>query len=430
MKLLPFKNHNRLISLYFVNSFIVFIWWLVFNPGFFAPDSLGIINKSVAKSITSEYTQVWGIFVYFFSFGGKHPELATLFFSQLFSFSFTTLGLCLFKEKIARMATIAMAMTPTFGALGITLWHDVPATSGLMLGISGFLKYKNNVKHSQFYIFFGLFFSTFRHNTLFTLSLCLLLAAFLWNRSLIRFVLLSSVLIGSLAFTLDSHNTPTINVYSDGAVNWMRYDISCYASDPNSEDFFSSHFNDNGSRKLWESKRACTWFNDSAAWRIRYDQMNSQTVSAWFSLFLKNPISILKIHLERNSYLVPIPFYGLPHPPFLHTKIDDNPHGIHFWHSDLSQTLRIYPRIWNYFNFIFGWSGLWLLYTFIVGFFSKNKGIILVGILGLTLNLGLFVTAVIPDARYTAFTLLIGQLVFLSNVFALFNRYLSSRNKL
>jgi hypothetical protein len=99
--------------------------------------------------------------------------------------------------------------------------------------------------------------------------------------------------------------------------------------------------------------------------------------------------------------------------PFIHTTIESPGENIYFLNADLSEKLRIYPRIWNYFNFIFGYSGLWLVIIFLLAWRKRNPMYLGLGLLGLVLNGGLFVFAIISDARFSLFVLIASQLIVL-----------------
>jgi hypothetical protein len=401
-----------------INSFLTFSWWLVFNPGFFAPDSLGILNMVSSDAITSEYTQVWGLAVDVLTLSGTHPAIATLIFSQLLSISFSVIALTLFKEKTARYSSLAIILTPTFGAMAITLWHDIPSTSGLFLATAGILRFRNSPRKSQILIICGFFFAAFRYNGLLTVSIAgLIYAAHTKQKKLATFVTLSTLVMGLGFYALDVNNSKVVNAYSDGSVNWMRYDISCYASKKtvNSEKFFMQNFDDKYSDQFWQSKSACTWFNDSDAWSKRNSFNNDKMREVWANLFISDPKFIFETHLRRNSYLIPFPIYGLPNPPFLHTKIDENIHAISFTSPTVSENARAYPRAWNFFNNIFAWGGFWLGVIFAFAWVRKAASMFTVFGIGVIISLGLFITAVIPDGRYVLFILLLGQLILAAN---------------
>jgi hypothetical protein len=109
--------------------------------------------------------------------------------------------------------------------------------------------------------------------------------------------------------------------------------------------------------------------------------------------------------------------------------------GIEFLNPSLTQKMRFFPRIWNYFNFFFGYSGLWLLLIFAFAFWKKNPVYFGLGIVGLVLNSGLFIFAIIADGRFSLYTLIVGQLLtldFLVNKIALYpklRQLLNSRRR-
>ena len=141
--------------------------------------------------------------------------------------------------------------------------------------------------------------------------------------------------------------------------------------------------------------------------------MRANLVAAWFKLAKAHPEFILKVHAKRNAYLVPLPIFGLPSMPFLHTTIEYPNEGIRFLNPGIAEMARVYPRIWNYFNFIFGYVGFWLLIIFYFGWKRKSQSYLQIGLLGLILTLELFIASAISDARYGLFVLVTGQLIFI-----------------
>ena len=175
----------------------------------------------------------------------------------------------------------------------------------------------------------------------------------------------------------------------------MRYDLSCYAASSTDQEFFQKEFQGKATLQDWSSQSSCTWFNDSKVFYQRSDFIDQKIPSAWVALAKSDPVFVLSTHLRRNAYLNPIPLFGLPSMPFIHTTIEIPEKGITFWNPSLSESLRIYPRSWNYLNYIFGYSGFWLLLIFLFAWWKKNSLYLAIGILGLILNSGIFVFAII-----------------------------------
>ena len=397
-----------------INAFIAFLWWLAFNPGFYSGDSFAAINMARSGNISSEWTAIWAIAVKFLTINGSHPELATLFFSQLFAFSISLFAHSLFKGKSAIWGSAVLCVTPLAGAMGITLWHDIPMTSGFLLVATGYLRYVRKEPHAIALLTFGLVFSSFRYNGIPTILLSLiLLAIFFRPKKFIVVALVSTIGVGVLTSGLDTRFSPPTSTHSDGLINWMRYDLSCYAANFSDEEFFLKEFKGKTTLEFWKSSQACTWFNDSEAFFKRPANLSGNIPSAWLALTLKEPLFVLTTHMKRHEYLNPLPFYGPPRMPFIHTTIEFPGENIYFMNPDLSEKLRIYPRIWNYFNFIFGFSGFWLMMIFIFAWRKRNRNYFGLGVLGLVLNGGLFVFAIISDARFSLFVLISSQLIVL-----------------
>jgi hypothetical protein len=407
-----------------MNSSIMLFWWLAFIPGFYSGDSFAVIQMAREGVISSEWTTIWAIFVKFLTFNGAYPGIATLFFSQILAFSLTIYAHSIFRGPVATWSSFVLSMTPLVGAMGITLWHDIPMTAGFLLVASGILRFTKKDPYSFAYLISGVFLAGFRYNGIPTILLTLTLFLFLAkSKKVILVGLVLSISIGGLTSLMDSRFSPPTSTHSDGFINWMRYDLSCYAAKSNDDDFFQNEFGSKVTREFWKSSQACTWFNDSKAFSDRPLYVTEKIPSAWLALALKDPVFILSTHMKRHEYLNPLPFFGPPNMPFIHTTIEFADKGIKHRNVEVAEKLRIYPRIWNYFNFIFGYSGLWLVLIFYFAWTKRNSVYLGLGILGLVLNASLFTFAIISDARFTLYVLITGQLIVVGE----FIRYLQRK---
>jgi hypothetical protein len=120
--------------------------------------------------------------------------------------------------------------------------------------------------------------------------------------------------------------------------------------------------------------------------------------------------------------LIPLPIYGLQKIPFIHSTIELSDKGISFLNPTLVEIVRNYPRAWNYFRWIFGYSGLWLLVIFAFAIYKRNQFYFQIGIVGAVLNVTLFIVAVIPDGRFSLFVIVAGQLILLSEITEILHR--------
>jgi 4-amino-4-deoxy-L-arabinose transferase-like glycosyltransferase len=336
-------------------------------------------------------------------------------FSQLLAASVTYFLLAYFESKKALALSIIFCSTPIVGAMGITLWHDIPMTAGFLLFLGALRKMESGNKWDYLTLISGGILASFRYNGLPTLIVFIVLViALSKNRRNLVGVLAILVTLSGLSVALNTAYKSDLNVQSDGFIDWMRYDISCYASNTNSDSFFESNFDGELNRNDWSSKSACTWFNDSTAFGVRTNSVNKAIPRAWLNLATTKPLFVLKTHLDRHKYLVPVPYSGLPNMPFIHTTIEFPNKDLNFTYPKVSEVLRIYPRIWNYFNFVFGYAGLWLSMLFFVAWRRKNFEILKLALLGLVLNSSLFVFASISDGRFTLPLLISAQIILLS----------------
>ena len=175
-----------------INALIMLIWWLAFNPGFFSGDSFGVIEMVRNGNLSSEGTVIWAIFVKYLTINGSHPELATLFFSQILGFSVSVFANTLFTGKTAVRGAAILCGTPLVGAMGITLWHDIPMTSGFLFAVVGLHRLKQKEPHSYAFLLIGIFFASFRYNGLPTLIVsCFLLVVIFTKATALRITKLS-----------------------------------------------------------------------------------------------------------------------------------------------------------------------------------------------------------------------------------------------
>jgi hypothetical protein len=400
-----------------INSVIAFVWWLVFNPGFYSRDSFAVLEMARTGNISSEWTAPWALLVRILTLDGAHPELATLFFSQILTLSLSIFALTLFEKNIAWLSTVLIMLSPLGGAMGITLWHDIPMTAGFLFFIAGFVRCFQKKAYGILLMIAGAAFSSFRYNGLPTLILMALI--FLVVNRKFRVVLAAlAILFGVILSTsiLNTQFAKQINVQSDGITLWMKYDLSCYAGTSNDDTFFEKQFYGKVSRIDWADPSACTWFRMIANVKTSNIDAEENFIKAWKNLAFEHPGFVLSTHVKRNEYLVPLPINGFSNPPFIHSIIEVQNQGVEFWNLGIAEPARAYVRIWNLFNWFFGYSGFWMLLIGIFAYIRKNLNYWLIFIMALTLNSSLFVFAVISDGRYALPVLLSGQLILLAEI--------------
>lgn len=423
MTLTKFRTLPRLWKMVCINSLVMLVWWIIFYPGFYSLDSFAVIDMAKQGPITSDWTAIWPLMVKLLTFNGSHPAFATLIFSQIFSISLTLFANEISRETKHFSASIILSATPVVGAMGVTLWHDIPMTSGFFLILTGINGYRIGNRYSKTIIILGVFLLGFRFNGVPTFVLAVLIfLVFFKNRKPNALLLLSLIVFGIFFSTLNIYFSAPERTQSAALIEWMRYDIACFAGSTKDEAYFANAFNGNSSRKNWESDQACTWFISDEASKLRNSKIDSLIPSAWIKLLKKDPGFILETHLKRNSYLIPFPIYGLQKIPFIHSTIELSGKGISFLNPTLVESVRNYPRAWNYFNFIFGYSGLWLFVIFAFAIYKKNQFYFQIGIVGAVLNVTLFIVAVIPDGRFSLFVIVVGQLILLSEIAEILHR--------
>lgn len=206
------------------------------------------------------------------------------------------------------------------------------------------------------------------------------------------------------------------------AQEWMRNDISCFADTVDGTGFVEKNIRNIGNTDTWRSKAACTFLNDA---NISYqDKVDAQKFlpSAWISLFRQDPWFVLKTHLQRNSYLIPFPFFGIPKAPFLHSTIEFKDQGIEWAFPSLAEQARTPMRLWNAIRGLTGWAGLWALVTLLLLAFTRKRELLPTFLMSISLIGILFVFSPIPDGRYALFALIAGQIAFIGKCFEWIDR--------
>lgn len=407
---------NRTIR---VNSLLTAIWWIVFSPGFYSGDSFAVIEMAKSGKITSEWTYIWAALTNFLSLNGQFPEIATLVYSQVFAFAVTVYSFAVFGSKGAGISSIVLCTTPLIGAMGVTLWHDIPMTTGFLLVIVGTLKVIRGEKWGIAYSIVGMLFSSFRYNGIPTILLFLIFLVLSSRQTRNLFFLLVICVLVLAGTTFTNTNSQSItNVQYEGFFDWMQYDLACYAAEHDDKKFFSEYFNDANDINAWKSSSACAWFNDSQVKNQQIPVDKSELITAWKQVFFSKPFYIINLHMKRHHYLLPIPIYGLQRVPFIHTNIEFSERGISPKFPDLYESLRIFPRVWNFFSFIFAQAGFWMMISLLTNRYRKEKVWNQPSVLSFILVLSLFVFAPIPDSRFALFVLISGQLGFLHALFS------------
>ena len=397
------------------NSTIIFILWIVFFPGFYSSDSFGAVEMAKTGEFTNSGTASWAIYVRLFSFFGNSIALLTLLGGLLLVFSTTTFAYEIFTKKTSAYASLLMSLTPLIWGMGLTLWHDILMTSGLLLVTSFMIKLHLGKKTSTLdlisKLILGSVLVSFRPNGLPVLIVFAIFFLILMQRRIIfRFlsiaisVTTSTTLIGSSVIL----GMSPINNYF--AQEWMRNDISCFAQSPQGVGFVEKNIPGIGDTQTWKSEQACGFLSQAT---ITYeDKVQAQEFvpRAWLSLLRQDPVFVLKTHLKRNAYLIPLPFYGLPTPPFLHSTIEFQNRGIEWAFPSIAEKARAPIRLWNLFHSFMAWAGFWVTIEVMLLLISKRRELLAPVVMALSLIVILFVFAPIPDGRYALFVLITGQL--------------------
>jgi len=374
------------------NSVVAVIWWIIFFPGFYSSDSFAAVNMAKSGDLVNSYTASWAIYVRVFSIFGNFIGLLTLINTLILVYSVTRFSYALLSKRTAAISSFVLTMTPLVAGMGITLWHDILMTAGLLLLAAFFTIYRQGDNYSK-NDFFSLLLPSavllsFRPNGLPTfLVFAVLLLIFSYRKSLIRpLALVLAITAGTTIFnSLVVVGADPINTHY--AQEWMRNDISCYAASP-----------------------------AGAGWVEQ-------------NMPLSDPAFVLKTHFDRNYYVVPLPINGLPSIPFLHSTIETADAGVAWAMPSVAEKARVVMRVGNALRPILAYAGMWLLLVLGALILLKRKEWLPTFLLGFSLLGILFVFAPIPDGRYALFVMLAGQLLVVGALVDGFDR-LRNRNKI
>jgi hypothetical protein len=403
------------------NSLVQFLSWFIFFPGFFSADSFAAVEMAKTGDLTNSYTASWALYVRFFSLFGNSIGLLTLFGGLLLVFSVTQFSYSIRAEKTAATASFLLTLTPLIWGMGNTLWHDIQMTSGLLLVTSFMVKIHRFQKVTRWEIgsqlILGSVLLSFRPNGLPTLLVfAFIFFVFIRERFILKYLLAAvstTVMTIVIASNLILGLNPINNYY---AQEWMRNDISCFANSVQGEGFVEKNIPGIGDTESWKSQDACVFLNRAAITYEEIIQAQKFIPGAWANLLKQEPLFVLDTHLRRNAYIVPLPFNGLPKPPFLHSTIEFKDLGIEWAFPALAEKARAPIRLWNILRGFTAWAGLWsaIALVLLIGF--KRRELFVPFLMSFSLIGVLFVFAPIPDGRYAMFALIVGQIALLGKL--------------
>ena len=397
-------------------------WWASFVPGFFSSDSFGALNEA-AGQITPAYTATWPLFLRTITFGGRFPALATLFDVMVLTYAVQLWAQAALTRPVGRIVALVMTATPLVGAIGITLWHDVPMTSGLLIvtavatSTAWFSTPLRRVDYVN--LLAGSTLVAFRPNGPATLMLFVGIAALVTRR---RSVIVYGAICAAIAVAVWGGATIVTGnrslVMPVFVQEWMRADLSCVLSrDASAVPQAERAFADIGGVEAWTRSNGCWGLNPLGLERSHLARSLEVVPAIWLATTLASPFAVLRAHVDRNAYLLPVPRLRVVQTPFIHSTIEFPQQGIEWVNPAWSERARIYVRLWNALRVVLAFAGLWLTVLVAIAFMSTRGkvpfALLPTVLMALALVTLLFITAPIPDARYALFVLITGQAVLL-----------------
>lgn len=394
------------------------IWWLSFYPGFYSGDSFGALDQAKSGHISNIYTAAWPLTLRILTFGGRVPALGTLACVLLLSYSVTYFCRIALPKSSIKVTTAILLVTPGVGAMGITLWHDIPMTAGLLLLLSVTVRTANFnlrlAKSDWIHLVLGAVLTSFRPNGLPTIIVYFVILL-LVNRStkVLKFGIVS-ILVALVFSTITTWAVGERSLVSSVyAQEWMRSDVACsWATSPSKvPSDIQRRMETVAPLPQWNNAAGCTFLNSLRLSSDQLDRSTKEVPGIWWQVFQSNPLGILRIHATRNAYLLPIPTTGAMHPPFINSIIEIPNRGISFAAPTVVSKLRPYVRVWNGLRPITAFAGLWLTIMLGLAIFSKRNrdSFIPAIIMSVAIEGLLFTFAPIPDGRYALPVLIVGQ---------------------
>jgi 4-amino-4-deoxy-L-arabinose transferase-like glycosyltransferase len=395
------------------------MWWAIFFPGFYSGDSFLALDMAQTGNLTNSGTASWAVFVRIFSLWGNAFPILSLLCGLLLVYATTQLAFALFQDSTAAVSSLLLSATPLVAGMGITLWHDIPFTAGLILVASfmiNTLRYeKRNLKRDFYALLLpGAVLTTFKPNGIATLIVFgLLLLCQRKTRRLYIYLLLPVSLAIALTLSLSYGvlKQDPINEYY--GQEWMRADISCFASTPQGTKLIESKIHQIRNVSEWASVEACTFLNNAPLSIEQKIAAQEFVPGAWVTILLNDPLFILNTHLQRHDYLFPNPLAPFPTVPFLHSTIEFKDRGVVWAFPTIAENARVVMRGWNALRGVVSWAGLWLLIMVVMIFRFKYQLLMPIFQMSIALVGLLFVAAPIGEGRYVLFVLIGGQLALL-----------------
>lgn len=421
-----FRNSK---SIYSLNLFVSFVYWLIFHPGLFSTDSFAALEMAKSGNLNNAFTASWALYVRYFSLHGQVMSLLTLINVLTLSYAVTRFCMILFGRKSAKFVAFGLCLSPGVSGIGITLWHDIPMTSGFLLILSSLIRLQKSpfaTKVSWIDLSLGAILITFRPNGLPTVALALFFAIAIRKlRVFVKPIVVTLTISGAVALTSSYMGIGQAPVNEYFSQEWMRNDISCFAANSETNQFEKITNIPKELHPSWKSDEACTFLNKFSLSEKERENSLNYVPRSWLKLFKNEPAFVFEIHLKRNAYLNPIPLYGVPSTPFLHTNIEFENRGVEWTFESFAQESRAVLRAWNFLRPVTGWVGLWLAIIIGVYLKEKNKFVELLLSFAASLVAILFIFAPIPDGRYGLFVLISGQAILLNQ---LYQRFSKARN--
>ena len=378
------KIESLSLVLYFVFQF----------PGRIGADANTAMALMRSGNSTSNWTELYFWFLKILTFNGHFIALVSFVGFAFFIFSLHFLTNQLWNICVRRSPIVyyIFILSPLAGVYGMTVDHNLQATTGNIFLIGLLVKFYNQKRFTvtdYALIVFAIFLSAM--SFIGVAGLLGFFASLLITRFPIR-NLLSLVLI-SVFVILGSTWLPAAPRSLGFKFTPLLMDIRCLVPNANVEisardlEFLATL----GPLETWKDPVSCIVAESSEFVRASVTQDNqAEIIKIWLRLVRDNPRYVLLAHVQRASVALP-PGISVPQPNGYETNLvlplgSNTPRWLHTWDGVLDdsryqteeiqkqpailsylQYVVIFPTIiLNNFSWFWGWGGLWLLVASVV----------------------------------------------------------------
>lgn len=365
------------------------LWIMAASPAVMSADSLVIWNEIQTGQYTDAHPIFYTLLVRFLSIGGEHLLLVSIGQSILVYAALMVLFRALSGPgnwKRAIVFSCVMGLTPYAGAMAVTIWKDVAATSFLLLGASFLIlsfEKAERLSPKSTYLVIGFAFlvtsGLCRHNLGPAIALTgvsmLISAAFFKARPMVFRKTLELGVVVVLGALLAIFLNSTVSKLWSAAPRAEFLEEMTFMSDlaylsgsqnpsvPNAIDAYVNSFSSEAAAIAQFNSCANLnpfFYHESTSWE-RASLASAEAVSMWLVGISSSPELVAQVRMCRASAFLPPPLVSGPTGVYwTHWGIDPNSMGIEVKpiSTQLHTIMSFWRALWEYNAKTLAWPGL------------------------------------------------------------------------